>query len=95
MNSDISSAINYMKSNYNIADGEIGITGHSMGGRLAAINSNKAKALALWAPANGEGSNACDFLSRGSFVLLQVQALEARWNQVLQTLIYHHFQDHY
>lgn len=67
MNSDISSAINYMKSNYNIADGEIGITGHSMGGRIAAINSNKAKALALWAPANGEGSNACDFLSRGSF----------------------------
>ena len=67
MLSDVNSAVSYMKSNYNIADGELGICGHSMGGRIASYYLPNVKAAALWAPANGEGTNACDFLKRRNF----------------------------
>lgn len=71
MYKDIDSAIDYMASNYNIDTSNIGLTGHSMGGRVASLYTQEGKysvkALALWAPANGDGENGKEFLSKGSF----------------------------
>lgn len=71
MYKDIDSAINYMATNYNIDTSNIGLTGHSMGGRVASLYTQSGgysvKAIALWAPANGDGANGKEFLSRGSF----------------------------
>lgn len=69
----VDSAIEYMTSNYDIDMSKIGITGHSMGGRVASMYpstgayGSNISALALWAPANGDGSEGYDFLNRGSF----------------------------
>ena len=71
MYKDIDSAINYMATNYNIDTSNIGLTGHSMGGRVASLYTQSGgysvKAIALWAPANGDGANGKEFLSKGSF----------------------------
>ena len=71
MYKDINSAIDYMSNNYNIDTNSIGLTGHSMGGRVASLYTQNGgysvKALALWAPANGDGANGKEFLSKGSF----------------------------
>ena len=58
----IDSAINYMKANYSINNGQIGIVGHSMGGRVASEYLDKVQAAALWAPANGDGLSGLKFL---------------------------------
>lgn len=71
MYKDINSAISYMDSNYSIDTSKIGLTGHSMGGRVASLYTQSGgysvSALALWAPANGDGTNGKEFLSKGSF----------------------------
>lgn len=68
MYKDIDSAIDYMSNNYNIDTSSIGLTGHSMGGRVASLYTQKGrysvKALALWAPANGDGANGKEFISK-------------------------------
>ncbi len=54
MKSDLDSAIAHMKENYKIKD--VGVVGHSMGGRMAALYANEnIKATALWAPAANNG----------------------------------------
>lgn len=62
MLNDIDSAINYMKTNYSINNGQIGIVGHSMGGRVASEYLDKVQAAALWAPADGDGLSGLKFL---------------------------------
>lgn len=62
----VNSAITYMTSNYDIDTNRLGITGHSMGGRLASmytqVGDYSIEAVALWAPANGDGSDGYSFL---------------------------------
>lgn len=67
----INSAIDYMDREYDIDTDRLGILGHSMGGRVASLYTQTGnysiEALALWAPANGDGANGKEFLNRGSF----------------------------
>lgn len=63
MESDMDSAINYMKNTYSINSNKIGVVGHSMGGRMASLYLNKVNAAALWAPANGDGLSGLEFLN--------------------------------
>lgn len=64
MKSDMTSAINYMKSNYSIDSSKIGLVGHSMGGRVVSdyLIGNSVSAAALWAPADGDGLSGLEFL---------------------------------
>ena len=64
MKSDMTSAINYMKSNYSIDSTKIGLVGHSMGGRVVSdyLIGNSVSAAALWAPADGDGLSGLEFL---------------------------------
>ena len=71
MYSDIDAAISYMISNYNVDESQIGLAGHSMGGRVASLyttnGSYNIQSLALWAPANGDGENGLEFLNGNNF----------------------------
>ena len=61
MYDDIESAIAYMKAGYSI--GEVGLLGHSMGGRVVTLHlSDQIAAAALWSPANGNGLDGLEFL---------------------------------
>lgn len=64
MKSDMTSAINYMKSNYSIDSGKIGLVGHSMGGRVVSdyLSNNSVSTAAIWAPADGDGLSGLEFL---------------------------------
>lgn len=58
---DIESAITYMRGQYTI--GQIGLVGHSMGGRAVSLHlSDAIAAAALWSPANGNGLDGVEFL---------------------------------
>lgn len=67
----VNTAISNMTSEFDIDTSKIGIVGHSMGGRVASMytqtGSYSVSAVALWAPANGDGSMGYDFLNKGSF----------------------------
>ena len=67
----INSAISNMSSRYDIDSSRIGLVGHSMGGRVVSMytqtGSHSVAGIALWAPANGDGSMGYDFLNKGSF----------------------------
>lgn len=67
----VNTAISSMISRYDIDTSKIAIVGHSMGGRVASMYTQEGDysvaAIALWAPANGDGSMGYDFLNRGSF----------------------------
>ena len=71
MYKDIDSAIDYMINNYSIDNSKIGLVGHSMGGRVVSLytqnGSHNVQALALWAPANGDGANGLEFLKGNNF----------------------------
>ena len=71
MYADIDAAIDYMINNYSINTSQIGLVGHSMGGRVASLytqnGSHSVQALALWAPANGDGTNGLEFLEGNNF----------------------------
>lgn len=54
---DLLSSISFMKDTYSIDENNIGIVGHSMGGRIATISTQDFpyKSMALWAPALNSG----------------------------------------
>lgn len=63
MQNDLDTAIRYMQANYSIDAGRIGLLGHSMGGRLAALRLREdIAAAALWSPAANIGLDGLEFL---------------------------------
>ena len=67
----INTTISNMSSQYDIDSTKIGLTGHSMGGRIASLytqnGSYSVAAVALWAPANGVGDKAFEFKDKVNF----------------------------
>lgn len=69
---DIESAITYMRGQYTI--GQIGLVGHSMGGRAVSLHlSDAIAAAALWSPANGNGLNGLEFIDHDPAVLESIR----------------------
>lgn len=63
MLADIDAAIRYMQGSYSIDAARIGLVGHSMGGRMAALRLREdIAAAALWSPAANIGLNGLEFL---------------------------------
>ena len=72
MYDDIESAIEYMRDLYPI--GQIGLVGHSMGGRAVSLHlSDQIAAAALWSPANGNGLNGLEFIDHDPAVLESIR----------------------
>lgn len=63
MMTDLNAAIAYMQEHYAIDSARIGLVGHSMGGRLAALRLDEdIAAAALWSPAANTGLDGLEFL---------------------------------
>lgn len=63
MQSDLSSAVNYLLNTVGSDPRSIGLLGHSMGGRAVTLFlSSSVRAAALWAPADGTGLAGLEFL---------------------------------
>lgn len=83
MENDINSAVEYMKNNYSIDAEQIGIVGHSMGGRVASeyLDNSGVKVAALLSPANGDGINGLEFLADSTDTTTLIEASKVSpWN---------------
>lgn len=90
MENDINSAVQYMKETYGIDEDQIGIVGHSMGGRVASeyLDNAGVKVAALLAPANGDGINGLEFLSDSQDTNTLITSSRDRWHfEVSETFI--------
>lgn len=83
MENDINSAVEYMKNTYSIDENQIGIVGHSMGGRVTSeyLDNSGVKVAALLSPANGDGINGLEFLADSTDTTTLIDASRvAPWN---------------
>ena len=83
MENDINSAVEYMKNTYSIDENQIGIVGHSMGGRVASeyLDNSGVKVAALLSPANGDGINGLEFLADSTDTTTLIEASKVSpWN---------------
>ena len=78
MSDDVTSAIEFMKTNYNADENKVGLVGHSMGGRVAALYLNDSiTAAALLSPAANTGFlGLADFMGKEEVDKMYAEAKE-------------------
>ena len=89
MENDINSAVQYMKNTYKINENQIGVAGHSMGGRVASeyLDNSGVSVAVLLAPANGDGLDGLEFLADSHDTNTLIEGSK-RWNfEVSETFI--------
>ena len=65
MEADLKAALAYMESAHQVDSNNLGMVGHSMGGRVVSLNLwDTVQAAALWSPANNDGLDGLEFLAR-------------------------------